>query len=71
MFTAFGTWGPSASDGHDQRMSVSAIASLATERPNIATRKASQLVIDGLADALPNLLGGRTRDRYEGWRRDT
>ena len=30
----------------------------ATERPNIATRQASQLVIDGIAEALPNLLGG-------------
>jgi transketolase len=28
------------------------------ERPNIATRQASQLVIDGIAAALPNLLGG-------------
>jgi len=28
------------------------------ERPNIATRQASQLVIDGIAEALPNLLGG-------------
>ena len=34
-----------------------AIASPA-ERPNIATRQASQLVIDGIAEALPNLLGG-------------
>jgi transketolase len=31
---------------------------LATERPNIATRQASQLVIDVIAEALPNLLGG-------------
>jgi transketolase len=30
----------------------------AAERPNIATRQASQLVIDGVAGALPNLLGG-------------
>ena len=30
----------------------------ATERPNIATRQASQLVIDVIAEALPNLLGG-------------
>ena len=30
----------------------------AAERPNIATRQASQLVIDGIAEALPNLLGG-------------
>ena len=30
----------------------------AAERPNIATRQASQLVIDVLAEALPNLLGG-------------
>ncbi len=30
----------------------------ASERPNIATRQASQLVIDGIAEALPNLLGG-------------
>jgi transketolase len=29
-----------------------------TERPNIATRQASQLVIDVIAEALPNLLGG-------------
>jgi transketolase len=29
-----------------------------TERPNIATRQASQRVIDVLAEALPNLLGG-------------
>jgi transketolase len=29
-----------------------------TERPNIATRQASQLVIDTIAEALPNLLGG-------------
>jgi len=29
-----------------------------TERPNIATRQASQLVIDAIAEALPNLLGG-------------
>jgi transketolase len=28
------------------------------ERPNIATRQASQLVIDVIAEALPNLLGG-------------
>jgi transketolase len=30
----------------------------ATERPNLATRQASQLVIDAIAEALPNLLGG-------------
>ena len=30
----------------------------AAEQPGIATRQASQLVIDVLADALPNLLGG-------------
>jgi transketolase len=30
----------------------------AAERPNIATRQASQRVIDGIAGALPNLLGG-------------
>jgi transketolase len=30
----------------------------AAERPDIATRQASQLVIDTLAEALPNLLGG-------------
>jgi transketolase len=30
----------------------------ATERPTIATRQASQLVIDTIAEALPNLLGG-------------
>ncbi|MEO8318990.1 MAG: transketolase, partial [Bradyrhizobium sp.] len=29
-----------------------------SDRPNIATRQASQLVIDVIADALPNLLGG-------------
>jgi len=29
-----------------------------TERPNIASRQASQLVIDVIAEALPNLLGG-------------
>ncbi len=31
---------------------------LSAERPNIATRQASQLVIDAIAEALPNLLGG-------------
>jgi transketolase len=30
----------------------------ASERPNIASRQASQLVIDVIAEALPNLLGG-------------
>jgi transketolase len=30
----------------------------ATERPNIASRQASQLVIDVIAEALPNLVGG-------------
>jgi len=30
----------------------------ATERPNIASRQASQLVIDAVAEALPNFLGG-------------
>jgi len=30
----------------------------ASERPAIATRQASQLVIDGIAEVLPNLLGG-------------
>ncbi|SDS54110.1 transketolase [Bradyrhizobium canariense] len=30
----------------------------ATDRPNIATRQASQLVIDDIAGALPNFLGG-------------
>jgi transketolase len=30
----------------------------AAERPNIATRQASQLVIDAIAEVLPNLLGG-------------
>jgi transketolase len=30
----------------------------ATDRPNIATRQASQLVIDEIAEALPNFLGG-------------
>jgi transketolase len=29
-----------------------------TERPNIATRQASQLVINAIAEALPNFLGG-------------
>jgi transketolase len=29
-----------------------------TERPNIATRRASQLVINAIAEALPNFLGG-------------
>ena len=29
-----------------------------TERPSIATRQASQLVIDAIAEVLPNLLGG-------------
>lgn len=29
-----------------------------TEQPKIATRQASQLVIDVIAEALPNLLGG-------------
>ena len=29
-----------------------------TERPTLATRQASQLVIDAIAEALPNLLGG-------------
>jgi transketolase len=33
-------------------------ARFAAERPNIATRQASQLVIDAIAEALPNLLGG-------------
>src|SRR5258708_37952461 len=31
---------------------------LAAEQPDIATRQASQLVIDQIAEALPNLLGG-------------
>ena len=30
----------------------------AADKPNIATRQASQLVIDAVAEALPNLLGG-------------
>jgi transketolase len=30
----------------------------ATERPNIASRQASQLVIDAIAEALPNFFGG-------------
>ena len=30
----------------------------AADRPNIATRQASQLVIDAIAEAVPNLLGG-------------
>ena len=29
-----------------------------SEQPSIATRQASQLVIDVIAEALPNLLGG-------------
>lgn len=33
-------------------------AGFATERPRIATRQASQLVIDALATTVPNLLGG-------------
>jgi transketolase len=33
-------------------------ARCAKERPNIATRQASQVVIDTIAQALPNLLGG-------------
>jgi transketolase len=33
-------------------------ARFATERPSIATRQASQQVIEGLAAALPNLVGG-------------
>jgi len=33
-------------------------ARFGTEQPNIATRQASQLVIDAIAEALPNLLGG-------------
>ncbi len=33
-------------------------ARFGAERPNIATRQASQLVIDAIAEALPNLLGG-------------
>jgi transketolase len=33
-------------------------AHLGAERPDIATRQASQLVIDAIAEALPNLLGG-------------
>ncbi|MBI3699722.1 MAG: transketolase [Afipia sp.] len=33
-------------------------ASFATERPSVATRQASQQVIDILAESLPNLLGG-------------
>lgn len=33
-------------------------ASFDLERPNIATRQASQRVIDAIAEALPNLLGG-------------
>jgi transketolase len=32
--------------------------SFGNERPTIATRQASQLVIDAIAEALPNLLGG-------------
>ena len=31
---------------------------LATERPKIATRQASQLVLDGIASTIPGLLGG-------------
>jgi transketolase len=33
-------------------------ARFSAERPTIATRQASQLVIDAIAEALPNLLGG-------------
>jgi transketolase len=33
-------------------------ARFAAERPNIASRQASQLVIDAIAEALPNFLGG-------------
>jgi transketolase len=33
-------------------------ARFVAEQPNIATRQASQLVIDSIAEALPNLLGG-------------
>ena len=33
-------------------------ARFGTERPSIATRQASQLVIDAIAEVLPNLLGG-------------
>ena len=33
-------------------------ARFAADRPNIATRQASQLAIDGIAEALPNFLGG-------------
>ena len=36
----------------------SCAARFATERPKIATRQASQQVIDAIAPALPNLLGG-------------
>jgi transketolase len=44
---------PSYADGMAQLL-----ASLASERPTIATRQASQRVIDEIAKILPNLLGG-------------
>ncbi|WP_316232627.1 transketolase [Bradyrhizobium sp. SZCCHNPS2010] len=40
-----------------ERMS-SLLAQLTTEQPKIATRQASQVTIDAIAEALPNLLGG-------------
>ena len=43
--------------GYDQAM-ARIRDRLTAEQPNIATRQASQLVIDGIAEALPNLLGG-------------
>ena len=47
-------------------------ARFAKEQPNIATRQASQLVIDTIAEALPNLLGGSadlTHSKPHPWRR--
>ena len=45
---------------------------LGAERPNIASRQASQLAIDAIAEALPNLLGGRPPDPLQSYpRQDT
>jgi transketolase len=44
---------------HDYAVAISRLRDrFGTERPNIATRQASQLVISAIAEALPNLLGG-------------
>jgi transketolase len=44
---------------HDYAVAISRLRDrFGTERPNIATRQASQLVINAIAEALPNLLGG-------------